>query len=366
MKWSSIRDSVERAFPIPEWVRPLSAGVDISDTSIKWMVLGRSAQGIVVRTYGTENLEPGIVKGGSIIDGARLTVALSSIAQKNKISSAHAALPEESAFVFSMHVPTNTPREQVLHIVEFELEGRVPLPLASVVFDYDVIGPSTENDHEEIGVVAFPKTLSEGYAEAFLNAGIVLESLEIEARSIARAVCDPRAEEAVLLIDYGLSRTGLAVVKNGIPLFTSTTDVGGDMISKVVMGKLAVDSVEAQRLKNDEGLLPLSSGDRRTADITNPAITRLGDEIARAFRFWDTRKGEHGERITPLSRAIMVGGSTNLRGVTDYLASRIQTTVERGNVWRNVCSFDSYIPVIDRRTSLQYASALGLALRSFL
>lgn len=365
MQWSSFRSHIERAFPVPHWVYPISAGVDISDTSVKWALLERKTHGLEVRSYGSEKLAAGIVKNGAIVDPARLAAALKGIASVHHITSAHAALPEEAAFVFSMHVPEGLPHDQVRHVVEFELEGRVPLPLEAIVFDYDSIGPSTESGHEEIGVVAFPRSLAEGYAAVFRDAGIELVSLEIEARSIARAVCDPAQEETVLIIDYGFSRTGLAVVKNGIPLFTSTVEVGGDVITRAVIDALRVSPEEAQVLKNNQGLLPLATGERRVADVTQPAVTSLGDEIARAFRFWDTRKGEHGERIAALSRAVMVGGSTNLRGVADYLASRMQAPVERGNVWKNICTFDACVPPIDRRTSLQYATALGLALRSF-
>jgi Tfp pilus assembly PilM family ATPase len=58
-----------------------------------------------------------------------------------------------------------------------------------------------------------------------------------------------------------------------------------------------------------------------------------------------------------------VGGSANLKGLADYIAGRAQAPCERGNVWRNVASFDEYIPPIDKRRSLQYATAIGLALR---
>ena len=67
--------------------------------------------------------------------------------------------------------------------------------------------------------------------------------------------------------------------------------------------------------------------------------------------------------MTPVGRVLLVGGSANLKGLPDYVAGRVQAQTERGDVWQNVASFDDYIPPIDRQHSLQYATAIGLALR---
>ena len=58
------------------------------------------------------------------------------------------------------------------------------------------------------------------------------------------------------------------------------------------------------------------------------------------------------------------GGSANLAGLPAFIAGKVQAPVERGNVWGNICAFENYIPPIDFRTSMQYATAIGLSLRS--
>src|SRR5690606_17215407 len=102
-------------------------------------------------------------------------------------SAAHAALPEEAVYVFSMHVPVRSSRREIMNMIEFELEGRVPIPPKQAVYDYDTI--DTHDDlGEEIAVTVFPREVAEGYIEAFDNAGIEVVSLELEARSVGRAV----------------------------------------------------------------------------------------------------------------------------------------------------------------------------------
>lgn len=356
--------ALARWFPTPTLIFPRSAGVDISDSSIKWLVLGEKGEGYRVETYGEELLPEKIVVNGAIKDVEALGQILKKV-KKNLggIDCAHAALPEEAAYVFEMHVPEGTSREEILHMIEFEFEGRVPIAPEAAVFDFDRI-QQHDGLGEEIGVTVFPRELAETYLAAFNAAGIKLLSLEVEARSIARAVSRRTAEEPItLLVDFGRARTGFAVLKRGIPIFTSTVEVGGDAINRVLMDKLSLSAPEATAFKNEQGLQSLDSAKSPGLDAVMGVASALGDEIARHYHYWDTRRNEQGEQITRVGRVILVGGSSNLNGLTDYIAGRVHAPTIYGDVWQNVCNFDEYIPPINWRTSLQYATAIGLALR---
>lgn len=357
-----------RQFPVPQLLLPHAAGIDITDASVKWMTLRPGKHGTRIVAFGNEPLAPGIVQNGAIRDTRALSDALRGIKKRlGGVTHAHAALPEEGAFVFNMLIPAGSSRAEILPMIEFELEGRVPIPVPQTVFDYDLIAAQRDSQEVEIGVVVFPKEIAEGYAAAFEGAGITLLSLEIEARSIARAVSDVHGNEPItLLVDAGKSRTGFAIVKRGIPIFTSTVEVGGEQMTKVVMEKLSLSEADAQLFKNNQGLAPTDEkGSAVKADLEKVAAV-LAEEVERHYHFWDTRRNEHGERVTPVERILLVGGCANLRGLTDFIASKVHAPTERPNVWRNVCSFDEQIPEIDRRTSLQFATAVGLALRDIL
>lgn len=351
-----------RAFPRPHMLLPPAAGVDISDASIKWIVLNEEANGKEVRSWGHEKLPEGIVANGVVKDSASLANILAGIKSQMGVESAHAALPEESAYVFSMWIPEHSSREQALSMIEFELEDRVPIPPATAVYDFDRI--ARHDTGEEIGVTVFPRDFAESYLEVFSGAGIELLSLEVEAHSIARAVSSPDKEEPItLIVDFGELRTGLSVLKRGIPIFTSTVGVGGGTVDRLLEDRAALRGEEATKFKNEEGLFAKDPAHAVALESISGAASALADEVTRHFHYWDTRRNEKGERVTPLEKVCLLGGSSNLKGLGDYIASRVQVEVVRPNVWRNVCSFDEYIPPIDRRASLQYATAIGLALR---
>ncbi len=355
--------TLSRWFPRPHILLPAAAGVDISDASIKWIVLGEGASGKEVRSFGHESLHAGIVVNGVIEDAAALSQILKDLKESMGVECVHAALPEELAYVFSMRVPEVSSREHVCSMIEFELQDRVPIAPTEAVYDFDLI--AREEAGAEIGVTVFPLPLAEQYASVFAAAGLELLSLEVEARSIARAVASAEEDEPItLVVDFGELRTGLSVLKRGIPIFTSTVAVGGGSIDRAIAEKLALTPEAAATFKNEEGLLAREGKNVAGFEAVMGTVSALADEVVRHFHYWDTRRSERGDRLTPLEQVFLLGGSANLKGLADYLAARVQVEVVRPSVWRNVCSFDEYIPPIARRASLQFATAVGLALRN--
>lgn len=355
-----------RWFPTPSILAPQSAGIDISDSSVKWLVLAPLKGAHRIISWGDIPLPPNVVVGGVIQDVEALAETLAEVKKSlGGIAFAHAALPEEAAYVFSMHVPEGAARDQVLRMIEFEFEGRVPITPATAVYDFDVILKHDDGEGEEIGVSVFPRDLAESYVAAFEMAGITLVSLEVEARSIARAVARGEEDEPItLLVDFGRARTGFAVLKRGVPIFTSTVEVGGDGITKALMEKCSMTAEEAEAFRNEKGLRAESGEKSEEMQVVMGTAAALADEVMRHFHYWDTRRNERGERMTPVGQILFVGGSANLRGLTDYIAARVQAPTACANVWRHICDFNEYIPPIDRRQSLQFATAVGLALRT--
>lgn len=352
-----------RAFPPPASLDLRAAGIDISDASVRWVVLDGERGSARVRSHGEEKLPEGVVVQGAIRDIPALTDVLHKIKAKlGNISNAHAALPEEAAYVFTMHVPADEGRDQILRMIEFELGDRVPIPPTEAVYDFDIVTAYDGDEGAEIAVAVFPRSAAEAYVTAFEGAGITLLSLEVEAYSIARAIHMDDDPPVTLLADFGRTRTGFALLKRGVPIFTSTVEIGGESAAPILAKALALSPEELEKFKDEEGLR--AKADSPGLNALVGTASAFADEVARHYHYWDTHRDSHGERSTPVDQVVIVGGASNMNGIADYVARRVHATTTRGDIWRNVCSFESYIPPIDYRTSLQYATAVGLALRA--
>lgn len=349
------------AFPPPALFVPPSVGIDVSDASIKWLGISRGVSEHSVGVHGMGGIPPGVIEHGVIHDIHALTEVLRSVRSAiSPVVHVHAALPEETGYVFSMRVPSTADREEILHRIEFELEDHIPMPAGSAAYDFDVLHSTADGAEIEVAVTVFPKDIPESYAAAFSAAGFELLSLEIESRSIGRAITPVEDTSTVLTVDFGRDRSGISILKGGIPVFTSTVDVGGETATRSLMQELSMSEAEATAFKNEEGIF---SKNQKGAEAVLGAVATLADEVDRIRRYWDARKMEEDRHTEPIARIALVGGASNLHGLSEYLSGKARTEVIIPNVWQHVCSFDSFIPPIDKRNSFGFTTAIGLALR---
>lgn len=179
---------------------------------------------------------------------------------------------------------------------------------------------------------------------------------------MARAVIPSDVKGAVLLVDFGKTRTGIGIAYQGVLLYTSTIDIGGDLLSKNLRKVVGDDVAEAEltRLKNTQGLVrAIDSAVVREALLS--AVSVIKDELVTRMQYWHLRNGNSEARR--INSVFMCGGSVNLKGLPAYFTELLGVPCVRGNVWENALSLTDTVPPIDRNHSFGYATAIGLALR---
>ena len=126
-------------------------------------------------------------------------------------------------------------------------------------------------------------------------------------------------------------------------------------MTRALMEKLSLSYAEAEEFRNERGLeLPGGTKSPGMEALVGTA-SALADEITRHYHYWDTRRNEHGERVTPVGKVVLVGGSANLKGLVEYIAGRVQAPTEIGDVWQRIVRFDEYVPPIDQQAEYTIA-----------
>ena len=360
--------ALSRALPPPSYLTMPCVGVDISDTSLKYVSFTPTFRRGVDRTlekWGEIDIPSGIVNRGQVLDPEKLVAILKECQAVSGAEFVRVSLPEERAYMFETELKKNVSMKEVKGLLEFRLEENVPIPSRDVLFDFAILPHEPTDKVVQIAVAAYAKETINTYYDACLAAGMRPLAFEVEAQAMARAVVPQASTGATMLVDFGKTRTGIGIVYQGTLLYTSTVDIGGEKLSQTLRKTLGDDIAESEltRIKNTEGLIP-GVDSSEVHELLLPVVSLIKDELATRMQYWHMRSLDGGARR--ISSIVLTGGSSNLKGLPAYLTESLGVPATRGNVWENAFSLEDHVPPIDRRHSFGYATAIGLALKSII
>ncbi len=347
-------------FPPPTYLLMPALGLDISDRSIKYVGLGKKKEKIFIQRFGGHLIPRGLIEGGEIKDKKKLIGLLKDL-QKELISKyIITALPEEKAFLARIKLPMMK-KEEVRGALELQLEEHIPLSVNETIFDFKITGEKPDSNYMEICLIAFPKKVVEDYRDVFTEAGFIPLAMEMEMQASARAIVPQGEKNTLAIVDFGQTRTGFVIVGKNEVQFATTIKVAGEELEKALMRNLKVDQVQAEKIKKERGFIKSKENEKVFNSIL-PIISVIKDEIGKCINYWDSNFGDND--LKKVSKILLCGGDSNLFGFLEYLSYELKLPVELGNLWVNIFSFEEYIPEIELKDSLSYATALGLALKT--
>ncbi len=363
----NVRSALSRIIPPPSYISLPSVGVDISDTSMKYVAFEPTLRQHSMRklkAWGDIDIPANSLDRGDVRDPKLLTETLREFKKIAKADFIRVSLPEERAYIFETEVRHDVPEKEIQSLLEFRLEENVPIAARDTIFDYDFLPTKKESKTIHVVVSAYQRDTIMAYYEACLAADLVPISFEVEAQAMARAVVPARMTDTVMLIDFGKTRTGVGISKSGVLLYTSTIDIGGGQLSATMRRALGDTIAESEltKIKNTQGLIR-GAEDTKVYDCLVPTISVIKDEIATRMQYWHTKEGNRDSERR-IKKIIFCGGSVNLKGLPEYMTEALGIPCVRGNVWENAFPADLIIPPIERNYSYGYATAIGLALNN--
>jgi type IV pilus assembly protein PilM len=359
-----LQNALSKFIPPPAYMALPSVGVDISDTSLKYISFIstlRTEKFRILDLWGDIDIPDNVLQRGEIKDIKILTDVLKEFKSKTKAEFIRVSLPEERAYIFETEIKKNIPLKEIQSLLEFRLEENVPISARDAIFDYEVVANNEESNSLKIVVAAYQKETIMQYYEVCKVAKLTPLSFEVEAQAMARAVVPDSFKETVMMIDFGKTRTGVGIIHEGSLLYTSTIDIGGGQLSQVLR-KIVGDLAESEltNIKNTSGLIR-GVDDTRVYEALITTISVIKDEIAARMQYWHLKDSNQSSRR--IKKIILCGGSVNLKGLPEYLTESLGVPCVRADVWVNAFRTDLVVPPIDKRHSYGYATAIGLALK---
>ncbi len=357
------RDLFFNFFPVPKYLELPSVGIDISDNCVRYVEINKSGGRLKLGKYGKRVLgsEEKPYEHDETIEDSRLGRILSEIKEKNNFESVNASLPEDQAYFLKLRLP-GVEASEIHEAIELQIEDHVPYSAEEVIFDYEIINAGEKVSHIDVAVSVIPKIVSEKYITTLNLSGYKVSSLVIESDAITKAVVPRGSKEAHIVVNVGKNKTVISIVNGGTVWISDTIKAGGDLLTGLISKYLKVDLVSAEDMKFKNGLSEIK--DNLVFEPLALGLSSIRDEISRYHTYWTSNKEEVSSGDKQITQIILCGKDANIPGIDNYLSSSLRLPTVIANPWVNVESFEKHIPDMPRKDSLEYATAIGLALNN--
>lgn len=351
-------------------LKPETFGLDFSDTSLKLAKIEKSLGKQELVSFSEVFLKPNIIKNGEIRDKEALAaeirqLLLSVKGKKLNTNCLIASLPEEKGFLEVIQMPKVLEKDLGQAVV-FEAQNHIPLPMEEVYFDSQII-PSDNLDHQDVLIAALPKKIVDAYVECLNMACLKPLALELESLAVSRAlVRNGFSSEPILMIDFGMSNTSFLIFSGRSVRLTFSLPLFPGQITEGIARAMGIEMAEARKLKKKYGL----EGEKgKTGEQVSGIIaTSFSDFISQTKKHLDYYythvSHEHlPGSIRKISKALIFGGGSGLRGLKRFLANELNLPIEFADPWTNISGEIGAKPAIEQADAIRYVAALGLALR---
>ena len=351
-------------------------GIDIGSSSIKIVQLSRRGGRVILETYGELSLGP--YAGKSIGEATNLSAekiieAVQDLLKETEVNATTricgVAIPFSSSLITVIELP-NQSLKQLAEMIPIEARKYIPVPISEVALDWYVIPkdrnpeseptPNTHSDgkivleKQEVLIVALHNDTITRYHDIVTKSALQATFFEIEIFSTMRSILDQELTP-VLLIDMGATSTKLYIVERGILRSSHMINSGGQNMTNELSKSLGIPLPEAEILKREKGLL----GEINGIEIKNVITVTLDYIFSEANRTVLAYQKKYNKNV---SKVILVGGGSALKGVVDVAKGSFQTEVLGGDPFAKVLS-PAFLEKVLRETGPEFAVSVGVALR---
>jgi type IV pilus assembly protein PilM len=303
----------------------LVVGLDIGTSAVRAAELDISHGRPVLHTYGQVGLPPGSLVDGEIRDSSAVSDAISRLWKNGQFSSTSVivGIAGLRAITREIDLPF-VPDNEVDSAVRFQSEEVIPFPPEQTILSSQVLADYTSPEGDKMRrvlVAAAHVDLVNGVIEAVEKAGLTVEGVDLISSALVRAVGGhDTTEQPEAIVSVGAGLTVVVVHQQGRPQFVRTIGSGGNGTTAAISSTLDVPIADAESIKRRIGE---PSTQMMTADrAAQPSINELVGEIRNSIQYFASLPGR-----LPVSRVLVTGGGSDLRGLMAMLESQVHLPV---------------------------------------
>jgi len=345
-------------------------GIDIGSSAIKVVQLKKKNGKAILETYGVLSLGPyGNTEVGTVtnLSTEDISRALLDVIKEANVTTKQAviSIPSLSSLIFTISLPSKIEESQLSKIVPIEARKYIPVPIGEVTLDWFIIPEEAESTEEndsnknnvqtkmEILVVAIHNDTLSKYQDILKKTELQSDFFEMEIFSNIRSSFN-RDLAPVLLIDFGASKTKASIVEAGVVRVFHVVNRGSQDISRNISQSLSITFKEAEKLKREVGLD--AKIDPKVENIARLSVDYIFSDVNSVVLAYEKKYNKN------ISKVVLVGGGSLLKGLLDKAKENFQTEVVYSNPFGKT-EAPAFLGTILENSGPEFAVAVGLALR---
>lgn len=334
-------------------------GLDIGSHNLKIVQLAKSGKQYRLVAFGSG---PSIRKGLASEADADLTAlaeAIKKLHQEAKISTKNVttALPQDQVFTRTVNLPPLSEKE-LQSAIKWEAEQYVPIPLEEATIAHQIVGQIKIDTQQktQVLIVAAPKRLVNKTLKVLKTAGLNCIGLETEIVAMAKSLVAPGGDIA-LVIDLGAKATDMAVVENGLVVFSRSISTAGEALTRAVASGLGLDPTQAEAYKKAYGADPQKL-EGKVREAIGPILDVVVKEVEKTVEYY------RSETKKAVKRVILSGGTAGLPEVVSLMASKLSLEIQVGDPFAQVIMEEALKKRLSQVQAPFYAVAVGLSMKN--
>lgn len=309
-----------------------SIGLDIGTFAVRAAQVSTKGGDVILERFGQVTLPPGAVIAGEVQDPVVVGDAIRALWHGVDFASKNVIVGVNSSRVLLRQADfPSMPRAEMRAALEFEAAELIPMPLADVYLDFDVLGEQVADDgsaRSQMLLAAAHRNVVDAAVEAAKAGGLHVEAVDPGPLALVRALTRPSVDvlgediRTEALVALGAGVTVLVVHQDGMPRFVRLSSHGGDDVTHRLGQELGLSTDEAEDVKRRLGAAGPGAVPDGAALVVASAVNSLVADVSGALEFYADQAG-----AAPISRVIVTGGGSLTSGIIRGLSAELGVPV---------------------------------------
>ena len=260
--------------------------------------------------------------------------------------------------------------KKIPDIVKYEARQQIPFPLEQVVWRWQRLASGMEESgfvlDAEVALFAMKREQVFKALAPLEQAGIVVDVLQLSPIALANvaifdqlpdiATLDPdQPAPSIALVSVGVDSTDL-VVTNGRRIWQRSIPAGGSNFTKALVQGMKLTFSRAENLKRNA---VKAEDPKAVFKMMKPVFNEFASELQRSLNYFTGT-----DRSATISKVLLMGSATKLRGLTDFVGQQLQLDVARLDKFDHLEGTAVVSNPAFREHQIAFGTAYGLALQA--